>query len=114
MPGLETETLHHKLGVRAGNTGGIHLREVRVPASHLLGEEGERFKIAMSALDNGRLTVAAGVTGTARVCLEESVRYAKERETFGKPIAEHQLVQQMMARIAEGYESSRLLYSWAV
>ncbi|BAS26663.1 acyl-CoA dehydrogenase family protein [Limnochorda pilosa] len=112
-PGLETETLHHKLGVRAGNTGGIHMREVRVPAENLLGQEGEGFKIAMSALDNGRLTVAAGATGMARACLEASVRYAKERETFGRPIAEHQLVQQMIARMVEGYESSRLLYAWA-
>lgn len=112
-PGLETETIRHKLGVRAGNTGGIHMQEVRVPAANLLGQEGEGFKIAMSALDNGRLTVAAGATGMIRACLEASVRYAKERVAFGKPIAEHQLVQQMIARMVEGYESSRLLYWWA-
>lgn len=113
MEGLETHTIRNKLGVRAGNTGGIRMREVRVPAANLVGLEGEGFKIAMSALDNGRLTVAAGATGMVRSCLEASVSYAKERQAFGKPIAQHQLVQQMIARMVEGYETSRLLYMWA-
>ena len=113
MEGLETHTIRNKLGVRAGNTGGIRMREVRVPAENLIGLEGEGFKIAMSALDNGRLTVAAGATGMIRACLDASVAYAREREAFGKPIARHQLVQQMIARMVEGYETSRLLYLWA-
>lgn len=113
MEGLETYTLRDKLGLRAANTGGIRMREVRVPAANLVGLEGEGFKIAMSALDNGRLTVAAGATGMIRACLDASVAYARERQAFGKPIAHHQLVQEMIARMVDGYETSRLLYAWA-
>ncbi|MBN1888593.1 MAG: acyl-CoA dehydrogenase family protein [Thermoflexales bacterium] len=109
-PGLSTGTIHGKLGVRAGNTGWISLQDVTVPVANRLGEEGEGFKIAMSALDNGRYTVAAGATGLIRACLEASVRYANERETFGCKIAEHQLVQEMIARMARDYDMARLLY----
>ena len=73
--------------------------DLRVPAKNVLGKEGEGFKIAMSALDSGRYTVAAGAVGLMRACLEEAVRYAHQRETFGKPIAQHQLVQQMIAHM---------------
>lgn len=110
MPGLRTGTLHGKLGIRAGNTGSITMDEVRVPRANLLGEEGEGFRIAMFALDQGRYTVAAGATGLIRACLDSSVRYAKERTTFGRPIAEHQLVKEMIAGMARDYEVSRLLY----
>ncbi|HEY6102053.1 MAG TPA: acyl-CoA dehydrogenase family protein [bacterium] len=110
MPGLRTGTLHGKLGIRAGNTGSITMDEVRVPRANLLGEEGEGFRIAMFALDQGRYTVAAGATGLIHACLDSSVRYAKERSTFGKPIAEHQLVKEMIAGIARDYDVSRLLY----
>ncbi len=110
MPGLRTGTLHGKLGIRAGNTGSITMDEVRVPEGNRLGEEGEGFRIAMFALDQGRYTVAAGAAGLIRACLEASVRYAKERTTFGRPIAEHQLVKEMIARMARDYEISRLLY----
>ena len=110
MPGLRTGTLHGKLGIRAGNTGSIAMDEVRVPKVNLLGEEGEGFRIAMFALDQGRYTVAAGATGLIRACLDASVRYAKERTTFGKPIAEHQLVKEMIAGMARDYEISRMLY----
>ncbi len=110
MPGLRTGTLHGKLGIRAGNTGSITMDEVRVPEGNRLGEEGEGFRIAMFALDQGRYTVAAGATGLIRACLEASVRYAKERTTFGRPIAEHQLVKEMIARMARDYDISRLLY----
>ena len=82
---------------------------VKVPKENLLGEEGEGFKIAMSALDNGRFTVAAGAVGLIRACLEASVKYCHERETFGKPIGRHQLVQQMIAKMEAGYQMSRLL-----
>jgi glutaryl-CoA dehydrogenase (non-decarboxylating) len=109
-PGLSTGTIHGKLGVRAGNTGWISLQDVAVPATNRLGEEGEGFKIAMSALDNGRYTVAAGATGLIRACLEASVRYANEREAFGQKIAGHQLVQEMIARMARDYDMARLLY----
>ena len=109
-PGLSTGTIHGKLGVRAGNTGSITLDDVPVPAENLLGYEGEGFKITMSALDNGRYTVAAGATGLIQASLEASVRYANERETFGRPIGEYQLVQQMIALMVQRVEIARLLY----
>jgi len=110
MKGLRTGTIHGKLGIRAGNTGSIVMDEVRVPADNLLGEEGEGFRIAMFALDQGRYTVAAGATGLIRACLDSSVKYAKERTTFGRPIGEHQLVKEMIAGMVRDYEVSRLLY----
>lgn len=109
FPGVSTRGFKDKLGIRAGNTGEVILEEVRVPAENRLGEEGEGFKIAMSALDNGRFTVAAGAVGLTEACIEASVKYAKERETFGKPIGRHQLVQQMIAKMVAGYEAARLL-----
>ncbi len=109
FPGFSSSTIHGKLGVRAGNTGSIVLDNCRVPRENLLGEEGEGFKIAMSCLDNGRYTVAAGAVGLARACLEASVKYAKERHTFGVPIGHHQLVQRMIAHMVAGIESSQLL-----
>ena len=110
FPGVTTGTIHGKLGVRAGNTGFIALQDAEVPIANRLGEEGEGFTIAMSALDNGRYTVAAGATGLIRACLEASVRYAQVRETFGKKIAEHQLVQEMMGKMARDYDIARLLW----
>ncbi len=110
MPGVTTGDIHGKLGVRAGSTGWISLNDVEVPVENRLGEEGEGFKIAMSCLDNGRYTVAAGATGLIRACLEASVKYAHERHTFGKEIGQHQLVQQMIARMTRDYEMARLLY----
>jgi glutaryl-CoA dehydrogenase (non-decarboxylating) len=83
---------------------------VRVPASNLLGREGEGFRIAMFAIDQGRYTVAAGSTGLIRACLDASVEYAQTRTTFGKPIVEHQLVKEMIAEMAGDYEASRLLW----
>ncbi len=109
MPGLSTGTLHGKLGIRAGNTGLIHLDDVVVPAEHRIGEEGEGFLIAMSAIDQGRYTVAAGAVGLAQACLDASLAYARERQTFGGPIGRHQLVQQMIAKMAAGTEIGRLL-----
>ncbi|NLE77145.1 MAG: butyryl-CoA dehydrogenase [Chloroflexi bacterium] len=109
FPGVETATIHGKLGVRAGNTGSIHMEDVPVPAANLLGQEGEGFKIAMSALENGRYTVAWGATGLIQACLDASVRYANERRTFGVPIGQHQLVQQMIARMVQRVDAARLL-----
>jgi len=108
-PGLTTGTIKDKLGARASNTGWINMQNVSVPESYRLGEEGEGFKIAMSALDNGRFTVAAGGVGTMRACLEESVKYARDRQTFGKPIAEHQLVQQMLALMQQRIDLGELM-----
>ncbi len=110
MKGVTTGDIHGKLGVRAGSTGWIAMQDVRVPVENRIGEEGEGFKIAMSALDNGRYTVAAGATGLIRACLEESAKYAKERETFGVPIAHHQLIKQKLAYMSLWYETARLLY----
>lgn len=107
--GVSTSSIHGKLGVRAGNTGSVVLQDVRVPAANRLGEEGEGFKIAMSALDNGRYTVAAGATGLTQACLDASVRYGLERRTFGVPIAEHQLVKRMVSHMVRKLETSRLL-----
>lgn len=108
--GLETGSQHGKLGVRAGNTGWIAMRDLRVPAANMLGKPGEGFKIAMNALDHGRYTVAAGATGLTRACLEASIAYSKTRQTFGRPLAEHQLIKEMIAEMVKNYEVSRLLY----
>lgn len=108
-PGVSSHPIHGKLGVRAGNTGSLVFQEVRVPVANRLGEEGEGFKIAMSALDNGRYTVAAGATGLIQASLEASLRYAQERQTFGVPIAEHQLVKRMISHMVRKLDSSRLL-----
>jgi alkylation response protein AidB-like acyl-CoA dehydrogenase len=110
MPGVTTGDLHGKLGVRAGSTGWVNCENVRVPAANRIGEEGEGFKIAMTCLDNGRYTVASGATGLIRASLEASLRYADERETFGKPISRHQLVQQKLAYMQQWYDCARLLY----
>jgi len=109
MPGLSTGTLHGKLGIRAGNTGLINMDGVRVPVEHRIGEEGEGFPIAMSAIDQGRFTVAAGNVGLAQACLDASLKYAHERETFGEEIGRHQLVKQMLAKMLAGIEAGRLL-----
>jgi alkylation response protein AidB-like acyl-CoA dehydrogenase len=108
-PGVASHPIHGKLGVRAGNTGSVVFRDVRVPAANRLGEEGEGFKIAMSALDNGRYTVAAGAVGLIQASLEASLRYAKERHTFGRPIADHQLVKRMLSHMVRKLDTSRLL-----
>jgi len=107
--GVTTGDLHGKLGVRAGSTGWVHFADVEVPVEDRLGEEGEGFYIGMSALDNGRYTVGFGAAGLIRACLEDSVKYAQERQAFGKPIAEHQLVQQKIALMQQGYDAAFLL-----
>ena len=109
-PGVTTGDIHGKLGVRAGSTGWINCQDVRVPEANRLGEEGEGFRIAMSCLDNGRYTVGAGATGLIRASLEASIRYAKERRAFGRPIADFQLIQEKIARMSLAYEAARLLY----
>ncbi len=107
--GVSSHPIHGKLGVRAGNTGSVVFQNVRVPVENRLGEEGEGFKIAMSALDNGRYTVAAGATGLIQAALEASLKYAQERETFGQPIANHQLVKRMISHMVRKLDTSRLL-----
>jgi glutaryl-CoA dehydrogenase (non-decarboxylating) len=109
-PGVKRGDLHGKLGVRAGSTGWISLQDVRVPEENRIGEEGEGFKIAMSCLDNGRYTVAAGATGLIRASLDSSVRYARERKAFGREIARFQLIQQKIATMVQFYDAARLFY----
>lgn len=109
-PGITRGDIHGKLGVRAGSTGWINFQEVRVPVENRIGEEGEGFKITMSAFDHGRYTVASGATGIIRACLDASVKYSKDRTAFGKPIASHQLIQEKIARMSQDYDIARLLY----
>ena len=109
MKGVTSGPIHGKLGVRAGNTGWVHCDEVRVPASHRIGKEGEGFKIAMSCLDNGRYTVAAGALGLTRASLDASIAYAHQRNTFGVEIGEHQLVKRMISLMVQRVEAGNLL-----
>lgn len=108
--GFSSGTLKEKWGILAGNTGYFKMEEVEVPAENLVGKEGEGFKIAMFALDQGRYTVAAGATGLIRACRDASVTYAKERKTFGVEIGQHQLVKEMIAQMESDYQASRLLW----
>jgi glutaryl-CoA dehydrogenase (non-decarboxylating) len=107
--GFTTADTEHKLGVWAGSTGELFFENVEVPAENLIGEEGQGFEIAMHGLDQGRFTVAAGAVGVVRACLENCTRYANERETFGQPIGKYQFVQDMVATMVLGYETSKLL-----
>jgi len=109
-PGVTCGDIHGKLGVRAGSTGWIAFQDVRVPLENRIGEEGEGFKIAMSCLDNGRYTVASGATGLIRASLDASLRYAHDRQAFGREIGKFQLVQQKIARMMQSYDAARLLY----
>lgn len=109
LGGFSSKAIKGKYGIKSGNTGELFFDNMRVPKENLLGKEGEGFKIAMSALDNGRFTVAAGAVGLSIACLEASVKYSKERQTFGKEIGRHQLVQQMIAKMEAGLQMSRLL-----
>src|SRR5436853_780979 len=108
-PGFTTADTENKLGVWAGSTGELFFQNVELPAESLIGEEGQGFEIAMYGLDQGRFTVAAGACGVIRACLERSVEYARERETFGQPIGRYQFVQDMIAEMVLGYETSKLL-----
>jgi glutaryl-CoA dehydrogenase (non-decarboxylating) len=107
--GVTTKEIDHKLGIWAGSTGELFFEDVAVPAENLLGEEGQGFEIAMYGLDHGRFTVAAGACGVVRACLERSVAYARDREAFGQAIGRYQLVQDMIAKMVLGYETSKLL-----
>lgn len=108
--GFSSGTLTEKWGILAGNTGFFKMEEVEVPRENLVGHEGEGFKIAMCALDQGRYTVAAGATGLIRACRDASVTYAGARKTFGVEIGTHQLVKEMIAQMESDYQASRLLW----
>jgi glutaryl-CoA dehydrogenase (non-decarboxylating) len=108
-PGVTTQETENKLGVWAGSTGELFFENVEVPDGNILGDEGQGFEIAMYSLDQGRFTVAAGAVGVIRACLERSIEYARERETFGRQIGRYQFVQDMIAQMVLGYETSKLL-----
>jgi alkylation response protein AidB-like acyl-CoA dehydrogenase len=107
--GVAPFELHGKLGVRAGITGGVSFQDVEVPEDNILGHADEGFRVAMSALDNGRYTVAAGAVGLIRACLDASTKYCHERSTFKREIGKHQLVQQMIATMAQSRDVGDLL-----
>jgi butyryl-CoA dehydrogenase len=109
IPGFSTRDMHGKLGLRASNTGELILEDCRIPKDQLLGKVGEGFKVAMSALDHGRYSVAAGCVGICQGCTDASVRYAKERKQFGRAIGGFQLVQDLIARMIVDTEAARLL-----
>jgi alkylation response protein AidB-like acyl-CoA dehydrogenase len=113
LPGFTSTEIKGKLGLRGQATASLHLDNVRVPDACRLGEEGRGFNIAMGALNRGRMSLAAGCVGICAGCLDESVAYAKDREQFGKPIAGHQLVQEMIADIAVDADAARAL-TWVV
>ncbi|MEV3930877.1 MULTISPECIES: acyl-CoA dehydrogenase family protein [unclassified Streptomyces] len=112
-PGLSRRTVHGKLGLRGQATAELVLEDVRVPASTLMGPEGKGFSIAMSALAKGRMSVAAGCVGIAQAALDAAVRYAGEREQFGKSIASYQLVQELISDISVDVDAARML-TWRV
>ncbi len=109
MKGFSSGTIHDKLGVRSGNTGHMTFDNIEVPKENMIGELGEGFKIAMSCLDNGRFTVAAGALGCAKASRDAAVKYAHERKTFGKEIGQHQLVQRLLANMQQGIDTAELL-----
>jgi butyryl-CoA dehydrogenase len=108
-PGYTAQTIEHKMGLHASDTASIALEDVEVSEDAMLGQVGDGFKVAMSALDSGRYSVAAGCVGICQGCVEESVKYAKEREQFGRPIASFQLVQAMIADMVLKTDASRML-----
>ncbi len=109
QPGFQPQPIHHKMGLRGSDTAAISLDDVRATEEQMLGEVGDGFKIAMSSLDSGRYSVASGCVGICQGCLDASVRYSKEREQFGRPIASFQLVQEMLTDIALRTEAARML-----
>jgi butyryl-CoA dehydrogenase len=109
MKGFTVGKKEDKLGLRASSTTQLILEDLRVPASQMLGEEGEGFKIAMNTLDGGRIGIATQGVGIAQGCLDESVKYCEEREAFGKQIGHFQMMQWKLADMAMRIEAARLL-----
>ena len=108
-PGFSVGKLEKKLGIRGSDTAQLVFQDCRVPAANLLGEVGEGLRIALSTLDGGRISIAAQAVGIARACLEDSLAYAKQREAFGKRIADFQAIQWMLADMATEIDAARLL-----
>ena len=108
-PGVSVGKKENKMGHRCSDTSEVIFNDVRLPADHLLGQEGQGFKIAMRTLDKSRAGIAASGVGIARAALEAATEYAKERQTFGKPLAAHQAIQFMLADMAIKIETARLI-----
>lgn len=108
-PGFSVGKPMEKMGLHASHTTTLHFEDCRIPAAQLLGKEGEGFKIAMAILDRGRVGIAAQAVGITQAALDDSAKYAKERQTFGKPIAEHQAIAWKIADMATDLEAARLL-----
>jgi butyryl-CoA dehydrogenase len=109
QPGYQPQAVHHKLGLRGSDTAAISLDDVEAPQDAMLGEIGDGFKVAMSSLDSGRYSVAAGCVGICQGCLDASIAYSKDRQQFGRPIAAFQLVQEMIADMALETDAARML-----
>jgi alkylation response protein AidB-like acyl-CoA dehydrogenase len=109
QPGFQAQEIHHKLGLRGSDTAAISLDDVEAADDQLLGEVGDGFKVAMSNLDSGRYSVAAGCVGICQGCVDASVTYAKERVQFGRAIASFQLVQEMLTDMAVKTDAARML-----
>lgn len=108
-PGFIVEREEHKMGIRASDTCAISLQGVRIPAANLLGQRGEGLKIALSNLEGGRIGIGAQAVGIARAALDAARAYARERVQFGKPIAEHQAIGQMLADMHTRLNAARLM-----
>ncbi|MCA1832363.1 MAG: acyl-CoA dehydrogenase family protein [Actinomycetota bacterium] len=108
-PGFAANEIHGKLGLRASSTAELVLEDVRVPNSTMLGGIGDGMKVALSALDNGRVGLGASCVGLAQACLDAALVYSKQREQFGKPIASFQLIQEMLSDMFVEVEAARLL-----
>jgi butyryl-CoA dehydrogenase len=107
--GFRPQPIHHKMGLRGSDTAEIALDDVHVDEDGMLGDVGDGFKVAMTSLDSGRYSVAAGCVGICQGCVEHSVAYAKERQQFGRPIASFQLVQAMIADMILQTDAARML-----
>ena len=108
-PGVSVGKKEDKMGQRASNTTDLIFEDVKVPKKNLIGKVGDGFKIAMKTFDRSRPWIGAGALGLIRRAMDESVKYSKERKTFGVPIAQHQAIQFILAEMAIAYEASRLL-----
>ncbi len=109
QPGFQPQAIHHKLGLRGSDTAEIALDDAHADPAAMLGQVGDGFKVAMTALDSGRYSVASGCVGICQGCLDASVEYSKERVQFGRPIASFQLVQEMLTDIKCKTDAARML-----
>ena len=106
-PGMTITPMHGKMGIRASSTNEVVFQDTPVPAENLLGEEGRGFRYAMEILDSSRIIIAAQCVGIGQAALEAAARYAQQRESFGRPIAQHQAIQFMLADMATAVYAAR-------